>query len=168
MHSPRDRRHRSDPQRRRRSGQLRSVSTEPGTLVYHRFSNPSENTFDPAIASLKATQLTSNGNVEIECLLLAVVLDRYAAGRAIDFLNIDCEGGDLAVPRSLDWTWHRPTVSMVEDFKEFDATTVPARSPGAIRTFLTERGALWFPNSSAVSCRWIDRPSAGNAKPALT
>ena len=128
MHSPRDRRHRSDPQRRRRSGQLRSVSTEPGTLVYHRFSNPSENTFDPAIASLKATQLTSNGNVEIECLLLAVVLDRYAAGRAIDFLNIDCEGGDLAVPRSLDWTWHRPTVSMVEDFKEFDATTVPARS----------------------------------------
>jgi len=116
------------------------ISLEPGTLVYHRFSNPSENTFDPAAASQKATRLTSVGDVEIECLQLAAVVDRYAAGRAIDFLNVDCEGHDLAVLRSLDWNRHRPTVISVEDFEEFDAAVAPARSPSEIRAFLTEQG----------------------------
>ena len=116
------------------------ISTEPGKLVYHKLSNPSENTFDPAAAAQKAAWLTSVGELEIECLPLSAVLDRYAASRAIDFLNVDCEGHDLAVLQSLDWSQHRPTVILVEDFDEFDAAVAPARSPSKIRTFLTERG----------------------------
>lgn len=45
---------------------------------------------------------------------LTELLDRQPAGVGIDFLNVDCEGLDLAVLRGLDWSRWVPRVIAVE------------------------------------------------------
>lgn len=52
-----------------------------------------------------------------EIIPLTVALDQWAKGRRIDFLTVDCEGTDLAVLQSLDWTRYRPRLVCVEGGK---------------------------------------------------
>lgn len=42
--------------------------------------------------------------IEVECFTLATIVEKYAASREIDLLNVDCEGHDLQVLQSYDWS----------------------------------------------------------------
>jgi FkbM family methyltransferase len=53
-------------------------------------------------------------------------------GAAIDFLNVDCEGEDLNVLRSLDWSRWQPLVAAVEAYGDAERE--------AVRGFMRERG----------------------------
>jgi len=59
------------------------------------------------------------------------------SGKKIDFLNVDCEGHDLPVLASNDWSRFRPEVVAVEDWDSTD--------PSEIDRFLSSQGyALSF------------------------
>jgi FkbM family methyltransferase len=53
-------------------------------------------------------------------------------GARIDFLNVDCEGQDLAVLRGLDWSRWKPAVVAVEAYSDPDRE--------AVRALLTREG----------------------------
>jgi FkbM family methyltransferase len=63
---------------------------------------------------------------------LSEVLDEHPPAAGIDFLNVDCEGLDLAVLRGLDWSRWSPRVIAAE------ANTPEDRE--AITGYLAERG----------------------------
>lgn len=98
------------------------VSATPGTLTYHEFATSVFNTFDPA----QVTHLVSEGRqvvgrIEVACRPLSAIVDEMLPDRQIDLLNIDCEGMDLEVLRSLDLSVRRPTVLILEDYKRYRA-----------------------------------------------
>jgi FkbM family methyltransferase len=71
--------------------------------------------------------------IEVQCRRLDSILNEHLpAGRKIDFLSVDCEGHDLSVLRSNDWTKYRPRVIAVEDWEPEEKS--------AICAFLRERG----------------------------
>jgi hypothetical protein len=52
----------------------------------------------------------------VEALPLAAILDRYLPeDSTFGFLNIDCEGFDLEVLKTNDWSRYRPGAIAVED-----------------------------------------------------
>jgi len=55
--------------------------------------------------------------VDVPCLRLSTILDRHLPPDvSVDLLSIDCEGADLDVLESNDWTRFRPGAICVEDF----------------------------------------------------
>lgn len=50
----------------------------------------------------------------VETVCLSDLLDKYAQGRAIDFLKVDVEGSEAEVIIGGDWRRHRPRVVVVE------------------------------------------------------
>jgi len=64
--------------------------------------------------------------------LAQLLSDKLPPGQKVDFLNIDCEGHDLAVLASNDWNRFRPEVVAVEDWK--------ASSQTRMDEFLRQRG----------------------------
>jgi len=64
--------------------------------------------------------------------LAALLASHLPAGQKIDFLNVDCEGHDLAVLASNDWTRYAAELVCVEDWEP--GSTTP------IDKFLIERG----------------------------
>ena len=50
--------------------------------------------------------------------LAAVLRENVPSGQKIDFMNIDCEGHDLAVLRSNDWAAFAPRMLAVEDWQD--------------------------------------------------
>jgi len=53
--------------------------------------------------------------VTVDTLTLAALLERYCpANREIDLLDVDCEGHDLLVLKSNNWSKYRPRVILVE------------------------------------------------------
>lgn len=55
-------------------------------------------------------------------LPLSQILDKYAPGRYVDFLSVDCEGHDLNVLRSNNWSKTRPAFLIVEDHDKSSVT----------------------------------------------
>lgn len=55
-------------------------------------------------------------------LTLAHIIDTYAPGRYVDFLSVDCEGHDLNVLRSNNWSKTRLTYLVVEDHDKSSCT----------------------------------------------
>jgi FkbM family methyltransferase len=54
--------------------------------------------------------------VSVKAMPLAKILDGYMSkGTSIDFLSVDCEGHDVEVLASNNWTKYRPAVVLVED-----------------------------------------------------
>ncbi len=58
--------------------------------------------------------------------LAAVLREVVPAGQPIDFMNIDCEGHDLAVLRSNDWSAYAPQMLAVEDWQEAEESLIVA------------------------------------------
>lgn len=58
--------------------------------------------------------------------LAAVLRETVPAGQKIDFMNIDCEGHDLAVLRSNDWYAYAPQVLAVEDWQDAEESIIVA------------------------------------------
>ena len=57
--------------------------------------------------------------IQVETLPLVTVLDRHLAdGSNFGFLNVDCEGFDLEVLKTNDWSRYRPWVIAVEDLTQ--------------------------------------------------
>lgn len=58
--------------------------------------------------------------------LAAVLREAVPVGQKIDFMNIDCEGHDLAVLRSNDWHTYVPQMLAVEDWQDSEESPIVA------------------------------------------
>jgi FkbM family methyltransferase len=86
-----------------------------------------------AAARGNATLPTPLQKIVLQTVTLEKLLAReLPRGRTIDFLNVDCEGHDLAVLSSNDWARFRPEVVAVEDWE----TTTPTE----VDRFLAKQG----------------------------
>lgn len=106
------------------------IAPTPGRLRYRRYAQPTLNTFDDARADEVARMgFRTLDVIEVDCLPLSDVVGRHAGPARIDLLSVDCEGLDLQVLESLDWTRTRPTVVVVEDFEQFRLNRTLGASP---------------------------------------
>ena len=112
------------------------VSRTPCDLTYYRFELSELNSFDREQASRMRTDVSSC--LEVSCLPLSEVVQQHAAARRIDLLSVDCEGLDLSVLESLDWTLTRPVAVIVEDFEQFGINKEPG-GVSQIQRFLTRQ-----------------------------
>jgi len=92
------------------------IARERGELTYHRFKQDKFNTFE--LDEYRAALERSGPPITVPCLPLAEVLDKHAPG-PVDLLSVDCEGLDLDVLKSNDWSKHRPTAVLIEDIEEY-------------------------------------------------
>jgi FkbM family methyltransferase len=112
------------------------VSRTRCDLTYYRFEHSELNSFDREQASRMRTNVLSC--LKVSCLPLSEVVQQHAAGHRIDLLSVDCEGLDLSVLESLDWTLTRPVAVIVEDFEQFDVNKEPG-GVSQIRRFLARQ-----------------------------
>ena len=52
--------------------------------------------------------------IQVQCVTLTNLLKLYNVPNHFNFLSVDCEGADMEVLRSLDWTMYKPAVVCVE------------------------------------------------------
>jgi len=74
--------------------------------------------------------------IEVPCSRLSDILGQYAVGVSIDFLSVDCEGHDLAVLKSNDWSRFRPKVVSAEDHEP--------RYDGPIHDYMVSQGYVYL------------------------
>lgn len=93
------------------------IDDESTTKPYFIFNHQSCNTF-----SIEQKELMLNKSfiklikkVEVPCVRLQTVLDKYAPNTEIDMLNIDVEDMGVQVLNSLDWNKVYPKVICIED-----------------------------------------------------
>lgn len=119
------------------------VSDAAGRFTLNVFSDPALNTIDPDIArereKLTDYRLVDRRDIAVE--RLDSILRQYLPeGTAIDLLNVDVEGRDLAVLRSNDWARFRPRCVVVEARVQ-DIANVAAEP---VHPFLTGRDYVLF------------------------
>jgi FkbM family methyltransferase len=115
-----------------------AISDEPGTLKLHSWGLHAENSAAPRqVRAVTRVLGPAHEIVEVEARTLTEVLDASPfRDAAIDLLDVDAEGGDLAVLRSLDWARYRPRVVLVEIY----ARTLEEVQGSRTARFLAERG----------------------------
>ncbi len=87
--------------------------------------------------------------VQVPVRTLASVLDEFLPpGQTVEYLNVDCEGADLAVLRSNDWQRCRPALIAVEDFAP--------RAGSEICHWLAQQGYEFFAEAGVT--RLFKRP----------
>lgn len=94
------------------------VSDKKEKLKYYMFNEPALNTFSKYEADLRNGRNNYKviNEVMIDTVPLSEILIKHLKGNEqIDFLNIDVEGLDLEILRSIDWSIHRPKTILVED-----------------------------------------------------
>lgn len=96
---------------------LSGVSEKSGIKRYYIFNHQSCNTFstEQKELMLKKSFIRLVKETSVECQPLHKILDKYASEKTIDFLNVDVEGLNLEVLRSIDWRKNMPRVVCVED-----------------------------------------------------
>lgn len=113
------------------------VAEERANLTYYRFRNPDQNTFDPVFRDRSVSYgAVRAGERIVPVAPLREILDEAGVGARIDLMSVDCEGADLAVLKSADFSRHRPRWCIVEDL---DAVTRPFEE-SAIHAFMTGAG----------------------------
>jgi FkbM family methyltransferase len=97
------------------------VANEDDNLDYYCFKSSLMNTFSPAEAKVLESDPDEGCRLvevkKIQVRKLKDILDEqkdFMAGRQIDFMNIDVEGGELAVLESNDWAKYLPQFIAVE------------------------------------------------------
>jgi len=113
------------------------IGAEPGTLTFHRMSDPSLNTFSP----VEAEKLTREHGIAV-LEVLSVRVERLSSILARenlrpDFLSIDTEGLDFEVLQTFDFDWHRPAAICIESISF--ALDGSGRKDERIRAYLAER-----------------------------
>lgn len=105
------------------------VGREPGEFEYYEFEDRKLNTFSAETARYQASQGWRVTNTRrLCCTPLQGIVDEHLEGAQIDLLSVDCEGHDLDVLRSLDFSRTRPTAVLVEDFVAFEGLGTGRRS----------------------------------------
>ena len=113
------------------------IARERAELTFYKFADSKLNSFDGEQANRMEQEIVER--IRVACRPLQDVVDQYRSDGVIDLLSVDCEGLDLDVLFSLDWSRIRPTAVIVEDFEQFTRNKDGmGRSP--IRSFLIERG----------------------------
>ncbi|MGE0740105.1 MAG: FkbM family methyltransferase [Hyphomonadaceae bacterium] len=115
------------------------VSSTPSTLNYHQFEIGMLNTMDEARAkALAESGYATRGVREVRCDRLDTLLEENAGGRQIDLLNVDCEGDDLGVLATIDYSTWRPTVVLMEDLEGYYTMDRAGEASAAVK-FMRER-----------------------------
>lgn len=116
------------------------IAQQPATLKYYEFDIPMLNTMDGD----RAKGLEGDGHRvvrtrDIPCKRLDELLAEHAPGQHIDLLNVDCEGVDLEVLRTIDFVQHRPTVIVMEDLDAYFGMR-KGNATSEITQFMQDRG----------------------------
>lgn len=93
------------------------IGKTEGNLDYFRMSSPLLNTFSKAFAdkAIAAGDARLIEAVKVPVITLKTLLDKYLpSGQEIDFMSIDCEGLDLEILESNDWSLYRPEYILIE------------------------------------------------------
>lgn len=85
-------------------------------LTYYLFDHPGVNTFDPVFAREIGKLRTLQEKRMVQCKPLHTVLAEHCS-QEIDYMNVDCEGLDLDVLKSNDWSKFRPFILSIEIHK---------------------------------------------------
>ena len=94
------------------------------------------NTFDREVAAnVSRVHRLHPEETRIVVKTLTHILDEHQAPKNIDFMSVDCEGLDLSVLKSLDWSRYTVDVLMVEDHSESVRTATESETA----LFLAER-----------------------------
>jgi FkbM family methyltransferase len=84
----------------------------------HRFFEieelPENSTSDEQVMAQLKDQGSTVREHEVQVISLKELCEKHAAGREIDFMKIDVEGGELAVLESADWQRFRPVLLVIE------------------------------------------------------
>lgn len=128
------------------SGIAREVTTAP----YYVFNHQSCNTFSDEQKNeiLKKDFISLIETKNVPCAPLQAILDTHAEGREIHFLNIDVEGMNEEVLRSVDWKRVRPRVICVED------DTFSFEDKSDIYALLTREGYSLH-SKAGLSCLYV-------------
>ena len=92
------------------------IGVESGQLDYYRMSLSPMNTFSKEFAE----RATKEGVkilevVKVPVMTMRELLDKYLPkGQHIDFFSIDCEGLDLSILQSNNWSLYRPDYILIE------------------------------------------------------
>lgn len=96
----------------------KAISDKKESSKYFIFNEPALNTFSFAEASKKngLREYKIIEELEIQTFKLSEILnENLQSGQRIDFLNIDVEGFDFKVLKSINWSVHIPSVILIED-----------------------------------------------------
>jgi FkbM family methyltransferase len=137
------------------------VSDATSELIYHKSAVANLNSFDPQWQQGAGVSVLER--LPIKCETLTNVLDRHSPNRPIDLLSVDCEGYDMQVIESLDWSRYRPTVVIVEDIVQFSNGIDPTR-PSPIRSFMLDREYA-LAAQAVFSYFYVDRLAFGRSRP---
>jgi len=123
-----------------------AISDVPGPVVLHSWGLHAENTAAPDQARAAVEALGPPlETLELPTRTLTAVLDGSPfRDAAIDLLDVDVEGSDLGVLRSLDWTRYRPRVVLVEVFAD-DLDAVVASEIHRFLDACGYRRIAWLP-----------------------
>ncbi len=116
------------------------ISHEAGEIKYFMFQKGAVNTFEEGVALKQEAKFGKPQIINVQVFTLKEVLDKYASGSKIDFMNIDVEGHELEVLNSNDWEKYSPKIIAIED-QELDIS-----NPSQSKTykFLRETGYTLF------------------------
>jgi hypothetical protein len=97
-----------------------AISAIPQILTYHMFREPCLNTLDDEVASNRCKSVSNPlyqpiGTSRIKTSTLTEILEQnLPPGQRVGFLNVDAEGLDLDILRSLDFMKYPPQYILVE------------------------------------------------------
>lgn len=93
-----------------------ALAADPGRRVFTRFTDPLLNGFvpDSTVSYHRSRGADAVEQIEVDCMPLNTLLEKHAAGRHIDLMNIDVEGLDYEILASLDMRRWRPTAILTE------------------------------------------------------
>ena len=98
------------------------VSGAPARLTYYEYADPAFNTFSTEQAEgLEARGRAPDRTTAIETRPLRQILAGADCPPRFDLMSVDCEGYDLEVLESNDWSSYRPALIVVEDHQLYNA-----------------------------------------------
>lgn len=115
------------------------IGQESGALDYYKMSSWQMHTISREFAKkAEQTGVRIIEVVKVSVVTLRALLDEYLpCGQHIDFMSIDCEGLDLSILQSNDWTRYRPDFILVEIHSDGKSWEIPTCS---VTLFMNEQG----------------------------
>ncbi|MCK4636063.1 MAG: FkbM family methyltransferase [Candidatus Moranbacteria bacterium] len=102
------------------------VSTDGKDLTFYCFEEGALNSFDKKISEKRVKQgWKMIGEKKVKTMSVNSLLEKYLPkNQKIDFINIDIEGLELGVLKSLDWNKYKPDFLLIEELTLVDKDIV--------------------------------------------